>query len=273
MGEASVCIFCKRSLAEIQPSDEHPFAESIGGSFTIDQVCVECNSNLGRLIDPALTADWLVGSRRRHYRIEGKKAKKGRKGKGGARWNLPNLLRNATIIDSPVSDLEVRFSVDAETNAVVSQLTPMGPTKEDASRPYVAATIEQLREMINKRRARDGEHQLTLEETERIAQHGRIVNPDVHIKEQFDLRKRDQAILKIAYEMAWYWLGDEYLEDQTGEIIRQCVLGEAMTLGDAHGWLTHGGYCSPQDTHPIIRSRAAPLVSLARQDRATTTRT
>ncbi len=45
------CIFCFKKNSEISFSREHIIPQNVGGNLFVDEVCVNCNSNLGRLID------------------------------------------------------------------------------------------------------------------------------------------------------------------------------------------------------------------------------
>ena len=54
------CIFCKEEKSADQFSDEHVFPETIGGSFHIYTVCKDCNSTLGREVDPKLSEHIFV---------------------------------------------------------------------------------------------------------------------------------------------------------------------------------------------------------------------
>jgi len=47
-----LCIFCSE---ERSPSLEHVFRLAIGGTITMNRVCRECNSTLGRRVDAALS--------------------------------------------------------------------------------------------------------------------------------------------------------------------------------------------------------------------------
>jgi len=54
------------------PSLEHIFADAIGGRLTINRVCAECNSELGKRADAALSDNLLVRLRRARLGIEGR---------------------------------------------------------------------------------------------------------------------------------------------------------------------------------------------------------
>lgn len=56
--------------------------------------------------------------------------------------------------------------------------------------------------------------------------HRVIENPLVY--HQVALRFTDprRGLLKIAYELAWYWLGDDYLQDEGAQQLRQVILSD-----------------------------------------------
>lgn len=45
------CIFCFRKNTELPFNREHIIPQNVGGNLFIDDVCRDCNSNLGRFID------------------------------------------------------------------------------------------------------------------------------------------------------------------------------------------------------------------------------
>ena len=51
------CIICKKIKNSNDFNKEHIIPESIGGSLTIDNVCKDCNSKLGKEIDSKITND------------------------------------------------------------------------------------------------------------------------------------------------------------------------------------------------------------------------
>ena len=48
-------------------------------------------------------------------------------------------------------------------------------------------------------------------------------HPDIRVLTTFDIVKYKKGILKIAYELACYWLGTSYLKDPIGQKIRQAL--------------------------------------------------
>jgi hypothetical protein len=49
-----LCIICKEQKDESLFNEEHIIPAALGGNFTIDTVCINCNSNLGKSIDNPL---------------------------------------------------------------------------------------------------------------------------------------------------------------------------------------------------------------------------
>jgi hypothetical protein len=47
-----ICIYCKRSAPEVEPSEAHVFPDSLGGTeYTTDTVCLECNGQINREVE------------------------------------------------------------------------------------------------------------------------------------------------------------------------------------------------------------------------------
>src|SRR2546421_12555497 len=95
------CIFC---LEERPPSEEHVFADALGGVLTTDRVCAECNSYLGTKVDAPLIDSPRVLMRRWTLKI------KGRAGK------LPDPLRQfGTGVLAADPTQKIRAKVDSKT--------------------------------------------------------------------------------------------------------------------------------------------------------------
>jgi hypothetical protein len=66
------------------------------------------------------------------------------------------------------------------------------------------------------------------------AQVGAVERPEVLHNPSFDLILYRKAIYKIVYELAWLWLGDEYLDDPIASKLRSVILrdgGEEQLRG------------------------------------------
>lgn len=85
MAENKVCIICRKVKKDKEFNEEHVIPEAIGGTFTINSVCRECNSNLGRLVDIWLTNNLISNKYRKKYKLKGKTGK------------IPPVLKGHTV--------------------------------------------------------------------------------------------------------------------------------------------------------------------------------
>ncbi len=63
------CIFCNKLKAEKAFNKEHVIPETIGGKYTVDSVCRECNEKLGKEIDTPLVRNKIMAIGRNEFRI------------------------------------------------------------------------------------------------------------------------------------------------------------------------------------------------------------
>jgi hypothetical protein len=68
-------------------------------------------------------------------------------------------------------------------------------------------------------------------EVERIVANnqGVIENPTAHYSIPIDLTEYKRGLLKICYELAWRWLGDECLSDPAAENLRRAICNGILT--------------------------------------------
>jgi hypothetical protein len=92
-----------------------------------------------------------------------------------------------------------------------------------------AKDIQKVPEMVNKIRIRAGMPPMNDDEILSQLRSQRIDNPVMNIAASMDTLQYKRAILKIAYELAWMWLGEAYLDDPMAEAIRNCIGDEKLT--------------------------------------------
>ena len=66
------CIICLQVLIGAMRSREHVFAESMGGTWCIFDLCKPCNGQLGTNADAPLANDIFVKMARQRFEIHGK---------------------------------------------------------------------------------------------------------------------------------------------------------------------------------------------------------
>lgn len=209
------CIFC---LEEKTPSKEHVFPDSLGGLLVIHDVCKECNDKLGGKVDYHLVDHGLMQLARLAKRLKGKKG------------TIPNPLSVGKSIDDPDMTLRYKHTNDGipKTLYVVPNVIPNNDGKYrvmvDASEP------DKLVETVNKVLKRNGSESMTKEEVFSRAKYEKIENPRVNIKMELDMHSYQKAIIKIIYEMTYFWLGKDYLNDKMATKIRNYILSNELKL-------------------------------------------
>ena len=215
------CIICLTETPDAELTDEHIFPEAIGGRIVIGSVCKPCNDKLGNTIDHRLTDHWLVQGQRMLLKLPGKTGQ------------IPNPLERGVMRDEPSQKLI--YKMDA--NGLPKELYTVPSVERipgDDGRETVAIRIDKsdapkLLGMVNKIRARAGQPPMTQAEIDAAQVVTKVEKPWMHMRLGIDVVEYKRAIIKIAYELAWRWLGDAYLDDPMAAQIRACLL-------DGEGW-------------------------------------
>ncbi|MEH2392124.1 MAG: HNH endonuclease [Nostoc sp.] len=216
------CIICKENKSSTNFTKEHIFPDSIGGNITLNCVCKICNDLLGSSVDSKLTNHELVQLIRLDLKIPGKSGK------------IPNPLSEAYIagtqekiryvfdnfgnpkeLQQVSSKVDIELEDDGALNIHIKAYTKPG---DEADR-------RKLIHIINKGLERKGLALLSEEEEKKIlnAQPVSSERPLLHKQLKIDTIFYKRAIIKIAYELAYYWLGSDYLNDNIGELLRLII--------------------------------------------------
>ena len=215
------CIFC---LQERPGSEEHVFPVAIGGRLTTDRVCERCNSILGSRVDRALCDNFLIRSRR---------AQLGLAGNSGTvpavhEW----LLGKATLAQHP--ERRVQITLDNATGRLAIRALHHASDViiSDGSRARLVIVDEkdghQIPRIIQRERKRHGVPPLSEEElaveTRRWTQSvTTIENPQLVCERSYSFAYLRHAMLKIAYELAFLWMGEAYLDDPLAADLRAAI--------------------------------------------------
>jgi HNH endonuclease len=218
------CVFC---LLERAPSQEHIFPLAIGGMRTIDRVCEECNSTLGATVDAALIDHPFILMRRWELRLPGNSGR------------VPDALKEVLGTGTLENDESQRVTVSTNSNTGTLDLRVLYNVKQtvNESGTIVRQIIvderdaKSLGKIIQRERKRAGQPPFEQGElyqlVEQIIEQGpeRLEKPTLYHRSQIDLIEFKKGLLKIAYELAFVWLGESYLEDPTAAMMRDIVLG------------------------------------------------
>jgi hypothetical protein len=223
------CIFC---LNERPSSLEHVFPLAIGGHITTDRVCKECNSTLGSRVDAAL-CDFIP--------IRQRRAELGLAGNASAPPGRFELLEGVVSL--------------ANSNGGRLQVTYNEATKQlDLRRLYQASDVvtpdgqkvrqiiidardkDQIPTIIQRERKRHGLPPLSDEELALQASNCEaksIENPTVHMNIKASFAYLRHAMFKIAYELAFLWLGETYLDDPLAGELRTAISNPDLASTDS----------------------------------------
>jgi hypothetical protein len=224
------CIFC---LEERPGSEEHVFPLAIGGRLTTDRVCEPCNSALGSRVDSALTDNFLVRTRRAEL------------GLAGNSRTVPSLhdilLGKATLANNPERRVLVTFNkatknfdiraIPHATNVIMPDGTKVRQVVVDKR------DIDQIPKIIKRERRRHGMPPMSAKELAREVQRccegvQQTENPAITHNLKFSFAYLRHALIKIAYELAFLWLGETYLGDPLAAEFRKAICAPDPTSTD-----------------------------------------
>jgi len=250
-----LCIICMQMKPRRTSGGEHIIPYALGGSFTINRVCEDCDSRLGHDVDADLIA---------HYKVEQTRADLELRGQSGS---IPDP--QARALDRPFTGTEnpnfrVRFERGASgelepkiLSRVQFKLTKA--TKPDGTPgmliepvnvfidPADAHLAEDLAKEALRRAGLTDEEQVSINARHFAENLETVFSPQV-VTRQIAIRSggHQQGLLKIAYEFAWYWLGDAWLRDPIAIAMRKSLNG-----GETSG--IHGKVYDDPDVAVIAR--------------------
>lgn len=266
------CIFCRDEKPE-RATGEHPFSVAIGGSWTIPDVCEDCDNRFGRTYDADLVRFTPIEKRREELQLLGHAGKTPNRLRDALRGPVPvvggagrTLLvsmneRGQVTKTKTIPLAKFCFSRDADGKIVVSL-----PPENVAIDP---TNLHQAQSMLASRLRKDALEAgipLSDEQVENLSAHfaGDLERVDVDTTVEVPIPVRMHGHLgglaKIAYEAAWTWLGAAWLEDPVADAMRRHLMGDenARLVGrvenHAQRALLHGR--DPRETHIAALLRA-----------------
>jgi hypothetical protein len=215
------CIFCSEEKDPVEFRPEHVFPESIGGRFTIQNVCSKCNNNLGTKVDCHLTNNHLVEGLRLIHGIEGKSG------------NLPNPFKEGVLDGDSKQKVQYQFSEEGKPKGVYLVQNHEVERLDDGGLKITVtgdqADERTIFEAVNKTLERNGFPKQTFEEFQAHSTKTSSFQ-QIRIDAQINLDELQRGLVKIAYELAHHWLGEGYFSDLEG-----CRLNEYLR-DYAEGW-------------------------------------
>jgi len=208
------CIICTNDFEKL--SDEHIFPDAIGGSLIVGNVCKSCNSKLGDEIDSLLTNHFLISLIRNSQGISGKSG------------TVPNPFKEGVTEDGQ----KVRLLMSEDGQFLPQYVPQLSEIAENRLRIVVdSKDFSSLPDIIRKTSKRKGVD-IPEQEIQEIISNVVIESSQPKINYDFaiDTEKYKKALLKIAYEMGVYWLGDKYIEDPIGQELRTLIFSSIDDL-------------------------------------------
>lgn len=212
------CIICKENKDVL--TREHIFPDAIGGTLITNNVCKSCNDKLGHSVDYHLVNHLLIQFDRMLLKIRGKSG------------IIPNPLGKGVLASDQQQRVDYRFNKEGEPQELYLFPRVEKISKDDGTET-LRISVDQKDEaklplLVNKVLKRNGASEMTMEQISEQILKAIEPYPKVLINTQFDILQYKRAILKIAYELAFYWLGDNYFEDPASEMIRKCILDDNL---------------------------------------------
>lgn len=244
-----LCIFCDQE----RPSRiEHIFPLAIGGTITIDRVCEECNSTLGSRVDAALSDFFPIRMRRANLALSGNN-------KEPPHW-YEMFLGDAVLVGQTANRIQTTFN-KATGKLETRQLYHAEDVVTQDGKKMRRITIDardkdQIPKIIQRERKRHGLRLFSDEELAVAAgdytTHS-IEQPLVQRSLSFSFAYLRHAMMKIAYELAFLWLGETYLSDPLARELRAAIcdpdiastnnltgyVGEAKACDAFKFWVPH----------------------------------
>lgn len=235
------CIFCSE---EHVSSREHIFPRAIGGTITTERVCADCNSILGSRVDSALNNFMPVRARRAELGLAGNS------GKPPSMFEM--FLGDQTLVGQ--GGKRIRTSLNEETGQfehrqlyhATDVVTPEGKKAREIT--LDERDKSQIPKIIQRERNRQGLPPLSPEDLA-IASNEITINsveqPSVTFNIKVSFAFLRHAMMKIAYELAFLWLGENYLDDPLAIELRDAIMKDDLASTDSlAGYVGFAETCS-----------------------------
>jgi hypothetical protein len=224
-----ICIFCGE---ERTPSLEHVLPRAIGGTITTTRVCTACNSAFGSRIDAALSDFMPIRSRRAQLKLAGHS--------GVVPDWFEMFLGEGAMVGT--DGYRVRTWFNRETGHLeTEQLFHAEEYVREDGETDMRITIDarhraDIPKILQRERSRRGLRPLTEKELANVDQQltiNTIEQPVIKRSISVSFAYLRHAMLKIAYELAFLWLGEDYLSDPVAQLLRGAISDRDIASTDA----------------------------------------
>jgi hypothetical protein len=260
------CIFCRNEKPERLGEGEHVIPLSLGGSWTIERVCVDCDNELGSRYDAGLAKLTVIEDRRAQLGLVGHSRRPPNRIRDGLAQPVsvngePARRMNVQMNDHgrimglhTIPFANFNISVGADGAPVIGlEADQVGIDPRDVPK---AGQI--LRRFLREALAKSGVVITADEETRVIADCvSRLERVDVDTTVEVPVPTRTGghlgSMLKCAYEAAWYWLGETWLDDPQAVNINRHLRGDDNATVQVN---TKQGELRAFDVMPLLQANA-----------------
>jgi hypothetical protein len=218
---------------------EHPFSVAIGGSWTVPDICEECDNRFGTTFDADLVKFTPIEKRREELQLAGHAGTTPNRLRealrrpmpvvgGGGRTVLVSMNQQGRITGTKTIPLaKFRFNRAADGEVVVSL-----PPENVAIDPTNVHDVQRMLALRLHKDAEEADIPLSDEQVDYLAAHFASdlerIEEDTTVEVALSVRMHGHlgSLAKIAYVAAWTWLGDTWLDDSVANAMRQYLMGD-----------------------------------------------
>ena len=206
------CIICGE---ENTSSVEHVFPNAIGGSLKINNVCLICNSNMGKAIDIHLSGSFVVLMAMLTQGIRGKNGR------------MKTDFYNRALQSEDGDKYEYVFNEDGKRKRLKHPFKCYERGLDSGQRMFtIVADISDMKKMLNAlngKRKKIGLRPISKEDLNTDIEKVDMGVPSQKVKFSINFDRLSVALYKIAYELAFLWLGEGYFNDKWAIKIRKLI--------------------------------------------------
>lgn len=217
------CIICQKTKPL---TDEHIIPEFLGGGLSVTNVCKKCNSDMGGGFEGRLSNNFIYKSFRYNHKINGKsEAPFPLEGsytdiKSGTRLrvNRDQTLKShphCEIHEDDEGRIKVEFKVDVDDEGEIEKIIIRKLARHFKAKGRVLSP-EKLSKIVSTVIA---EHEFEKEE---------LSNPEIRISGHVDFTDIELLHIKIAYELACFHFGEEYILDPVANELRLSLYSQTL---------------------------------------------
>lgn len=218
------CIICKKNKPL---TDEHIIPEFLGGSLRFKRVCKQCNDRMGDSFEGRIAKNFFSKSHRYLNNIKGKSGKAPSPFKGSY-TDLKTQLRFQVDGDNELSSFP-NLNINDGENGVSVELSIDEKELEKAPSIIEEGIIRYLKNKgvyVTREKVSKSVKSIIKTAPKQIKS---IRNPTIQQQISIDLEDLFLLYIKIAYELACFHFGDDYMNDSVADELRKCLYNKVIS--------------------------------------------